>query len=68
MAQGDRGAWEQMGRMGSFGLMTGIAMLICGGLGILLDRYLGTPPIFTAIFFLGGGASAFWYGIVNILK
>ncbi|MEK7474579.1 MAG: AtpZ/AtpI family protein [Candidatus Coatesbacteria bacterium] len=64
----DRNAWTQTGRIGSFGLVMGIAMLVCGGVGVFVDRVLGTAPVMTAILFLGGGAAAFWYGIVNILK
>jgi len=64
----DRNAWAQMGRMGSLGLMTGITMLVCGALGVVLDRHLGTPPLFTGVLFLAGGVVAFWYGIVNILR
>jgi len=63
-----RSAWEKVGRMSSFGLTAGVAMLLCGAFGAWLDKRLGTTPIFTVFLFLSGGASAVWYGIVSILK
>lgn len=43
-------------------------MLLCGGLGLWLDRFLGTTPVVTVFLFLAGGATAFWYGVSRILK
>jgi hypothetical protein len=58
----------KLGRFAGFGLTMGVTMLLCGALGVFLDRHIGTTPVITVILFLGGGASAFWYGMVNFLK
>ena len=66
--QGDRDAWAKVGQITAFGLTAGVSMLVCGWLGVQADRFLGTSPLLTVVFFLGSGGSALWYGIVNILK
>ena len=63
-----RDAWGQVGKLTSFGLTMGVAMLVCGLLGRWLDQRLGTTPILTILLFLAGGGSACWYGIVTILR
>jgi len=65
---GQRDTWREFGRISAFGLTMGLAMLLCGGLGLMLDRMLGTAPVFTSILFLAGGASACWYAIVKLLQ
>jgi len=65
---GEKDAWAQVGKVGSFGLTIGVAMLVCGALGRWLDARLGTTPVLTILLFLAGGGSALWYGIVAILR
>jgi len=65
---GERDAWGKVGQITAFGLTAGVTMLVCGALGLFLDRRLGTTPFFTAILFLAGGGTALWYGIVRLLK
>ncbi len=68
MAQDDRNAWGKVAQITGFGLTAGVAMLVCGWLGLHADRFLGTTPFLTILLFLGSGGCALWYGIVNILK
>ncbi|MEK7767734.1 MAG: AtpZ/AtpI family protein [bacterium] len=65
---GERDAWSQVGKLTSFGLTMGVAMLACGLTGRWLDGILGTTPVLTVLLFLAGGGSACWYGIVSILR
>jgi F0F1-type ATP synthase assembly protein I len=64
----EQDSWTKVGRVTAFGLTAGVSMLVCGWIGIRVDRLLGTTPLLTVVFFLGSGGSALWYGIVNILK
>lgn len=64
----EREAWLKVGRFASFGMTMAAAMFICGGIGLMADRQLHTIPVLTVLLFLSGGACAFWYGIVKILK
>jgi len=64
----NRNAWGKVGQVSGFGLTAAIAMLACGWLGLQLDRWLGTTPVFMSILFLAGGGCAVWYGILNLLK
>lgn len=66
--QGRNEVWLKVGRVTSFGLTMGAAMFVCGGIGVAADRQLNTTPVLTVILFLSGGACAFWYGIVKILR
>jgi len=68
IVNGERDAWGKVGRITGFGLTAGIAMLLCGALGLFIDRRLGTTPVFTAVLFLAGGGTALWYGMVRLLK
>ena len=65
---GDRDAWGKVGQISAFGLTTGVAMFVCGWLGLAIDRWIGTTPVFAVVLFLAGGASALWYGILKILR
>jgi hypothetical protein len=65
---GGRNVWAKVGRVSGLGLTAGVAMLAFGWLGIQADRALGTTPLCTLLFFLGGGGCALWYGIVRVLK
>ena len=66
--QGERDAWGKAARISGFGLTAGVTMLACFGLGIWIDRHLGTTPLFAIGLFLAGGATSVWYGIVNLLQ
>ncbi len=53
-----------LGALSAVGLGFVIAIIIGFGTGYLLDRWLGTSPIFVLVFFFFGVAA----GIVNVVR
>jgi len=53
-----------LGIAGRFATEFVVAIVVGGGLGWLLDRFLGTRPIFLLVMFVFGAAA----GIVNVMR
>jgi len=56
--------WRQLAGLSSVGITFAAAIAIGAAIGIALDRWLGTSPWLTILFFLFGVAG----GFVNLLK
>ncbi len=56
--------WRQLAGLSSIGITLAASIAIGAAIGIALDRWLGTSPWCTIIFFLLGVAAGFW----NLLK
>ncbi|MCP3678619.1 MAG: AtpZ/AtpI family protein [Deltaproteobacteria bacterium] len=59
MEGGNRGFFKGMALLASLGISMVIATFIGLAIGIYLDRYLSTSPIFTIIFMVLGIAAGF---------
>lgn len=56
--------WRQLAGLSSLGITFAAAIAIGAAIGIGLDRWLGTSPWFTIIFFVFGVAA----GFANLVK
>lgn len=56
--------WRQLAGLSSLGITFAASIAIGAAIGIGLDRWLGTSPWLTILFFLFGVAAGFW----NLLK
>jgi ATP synthase protein I len=53
------GSWRQLAALSSLGITFAAAIAIGAASGIALDRWLGTSPWLTILFFLFGVAAGF---------
>ncbi len=52
----------------TLGLTLAVTILVCGGLGYLVDRWLGTSPAFTLVGLVLGIAAAVLTAITRVRK
>ncbi len=55
----DKTFWGEVGLLSTAGLMFPICIVLGYGWGYLMDRWLGTKPLFSIIFLLFGIAAGF---------
>jgi ATP synthase protein I len=53
-----------LGALSAVGIAFVLAVIFGFGIGLLLDRWLGTSPIFVIVFFFFGVAA----GIINVVR
>jgi ATP synthase protein I len=53
-SNGKKETWMAFMTYGSLGLEMGLSVAVGIAIGYYLDRYLGTPPIFTLVFLIFG--------------
>ena len=74
MVQGAPGTEAMLTKLPPVIRLTGIgwyfALSIAGGVvgGVLLDRWLGTAPLFTLLGLFGGLMAAFWGGYLLLME
>lgn len=56
--------WRQLAGLSSLGITLAVSIAIGAAIGIALDRWLGTSPWLTILFFVFGVAA----GFTNLLK
>ncbi len=56
--------WRQLAGLSSLGITFAVSIAIGAAIGIALDRWLGTSPWLTILFFVFGVAA----GFANLLK
>lgn len=66
MSKGDS-IWRQLGLVGTIGMEMAFSVVIGVVLGYLLDRQLGTVPVFTVILMLAGTGLGF-FNLFKIIK
>jgi ATP synthase protein I len=64
MAGSDKSSIGSLGALSAVGIAFVLAVIIGFGAGYFLDRWVGTSPLFTIVFFFFGVAA----GIVNVVR
>ncbi len=64
MASPDKSSFGSLGALSAVGIAFVLAVAIGFFVGYVLDRWLGTTPLFTIVFFFIGVAA----GIVNVVR
>jgi len=65
MSKNPPGFFRQMGEAGSIGATLAFSIFVGTGMGVLLDRWLGTRPWFTLVLMVFGIVAGF-YNVVRM--